>query len=302
MDGLILVDKPGGCTSHDVVQALRRILRFRKIGHFGTLDPMAEGLLLIGTGSATRLFPYLSRTRKIYEGSIRLSLATDTYDREGEIISQYDGPLPDRQTVEQAMAEFVGEIRQVPPPYSAKKFNGQPLYVSARKKKPVLLKPSLVTVFFFRMTEFSPPTFRFQAACSSGTYIRSLAHDLGTNLGCGACLDALRRTVVGDYKLDEARTLDEIEKLTKEDRIGDFLKPMESLLPEYPSVALEDPDVRLAKHGNSISLHTIRGTPPSLENEDGIVRLFDRDGQLIALGKLKTVTHELHPFLVFETD
>ena len=301
MDGLILVDKPKGCTSHDVVQALRRILSIRKIGHFGTLDPMAEGLLLIGIGKATRLFPYLSSTRKIYEGSIRLGLSTDTYDREGEITLEYRGSLPARRNVEQAMADFVGEIQQVPPPYSAKKFQGQPLYTRARKKLPVPLKPSPVTVFSFQMTAYSPPTFRFRTSCSSGTYIRSLAHDLGKNLSCGACLDALRRTSSGRYMLEEARTLEQIEKLSQEGKVGNFLQPLESLLTEYPAAALDDPEVRLAKHGNSISLQATRGFDPSLDDEYPIVRLFDREGHLIALGKLNQETRELHPFLVFET-
>ena len=302
MDGLILVDKPKGCTSHDVVNVLRRILRTRKIGHFGTLDPMAEGLLLIGIGKATRLFPFLSSTGKIYEGSIRLGLETDTYDREGEVTSRYQASLPDRQSVEQAMTEFVGEIQQVPPPYSSKKYKGQPLYVRARKKQPVPLKPSLVTVSSFQMTAFSPPTFRFQTSCSSGTYIRSIAHDLGKFLGCGACLDALKRTSVGGYRLEEARTLEKIEGLTLEGLVSDFLQPMESLLTEYPAAALDEPESRLAKHGNPISLQAIRGTDPPLYNEDAIVRLFDSEGHIIALGRLNLEGHEIHPFLVFETD
>jgi tRNA pseudouridine55 synthase len=299
MDGLILVDKPMGCTSHDIVHSLRRILNIKKIGHFGTLDPLAEGLLLIGVGKATRLFPYLSKTLKIYEGSIRLGLTTDTYDREGTITSQYEGPLPKKENVEQAMSGFIGDLQQVPPPYSAKKYKGQPLYVFARKNQPVPLKASPVKVFSFQITDYSQSLFRFSASCSSGTYIRSLAHDLGAILGCGACLDSLKRTGIGDYRLEDAATLEKIELLTEKGLLGEFLQPMESLLTEYPSVVLNDRETGLVKHGNSIPLHAIDVAPPPFKEPESNIRLFDREGQLIALGAIKKDGEEIHPFLVF---
>jgi tRNA pseudouridine55 synthase len=302
MDGLILIDKPPGCTSHDVVHTLRRILHEKKIGHFGTLDPMAEGLLLIGTGKATRLFPFLSRTRKTYEGRIRLGLTTDTYDREGKITARHGGALPDREAVEKAMAEFLGDILQAPPPYSAKKYMGKPLYVRARQNKPVHLEPVPVTVFSFEMTEFAPPAVGFRTACSSGTYIRSLAHDLGSRLGCGASLDSLRRTSVGIYAVAEARSPDEIRRLAEEGRIDDFLRPLESLLSDFPALRLDEAEARSIRHGNPIPMENRPGLLPVQDRDEGVVRLFDREGRLIALARPDTEGKALHPFLVFAAD
>jgi tRNA pseudouridine55 synthase len=301
MDGLILINKSLGCTSHDVVQSLRRLLHVKKIGHFGTLDPMAEGLLLIGVGKATRLFPFLSRTEKVYTGSIMLGESTDTYDAEGKITFRHEGPLPEKIHLEKAMEYFVGDFAQVPPPYSAKKFKGRPLYAHARNNRPVPLKPNPVTVFYFLLEKYSPPLIRFQVKCSSGTYIRSMAHDLGQKLGCGARLDTLKRTEVGPYSLLDSHNLEEIEEMATQGMIHTCVLPMSSLLPEYPQLILDDERIQLVVHGNPVPLRQFENPAPQPDDETCIYRIFDREGNLIALGKTIKESGEIHPFTVFTT-
>src|SRR4030042_1057422 len=188
MDGLILVDKPQGATSHDVVARIRRIIDQRQVGHFGTLDPLATGLLLVAVGSATRLFPRYSLHDKVYSGKMRLGYATDTYDAQGKPTSVESDRLPNRDTLVEAMGKFNGRLEQVPPPYSAKKVAGKPLYKWARAKKTVAPRASQVTVYAFNLGGYSPPHVEFDVHCASGTYVRSLVHALGQTLGCGAHL------------------------------------------------------------------------------------------------------------------
>lgn len=304
MDGLILVDKPQGATSHDVVARIRRILAQQRVGHFGTLDPLATGLLQVAVGSATRLFPYYSKHDKIYSGEMRLGFSTDTYDAQGKPTSEESGGLPGRGILVEAMKRFVGPLEQVPPPYSAKKVEGKPLYKWARAKKIVRPKASPVVVYAFNLKAYSPPLVKFDVHCGSGTYVRSLVHDLGQTLGCGAHLASLRRLSVGGHGIREARSLEEIEKLAGEGNREGFLLPLESLLPEAPKAVLSEPGCRRLQKGSPLPaefvlklIPAVPSSAPAAESSQAY-RLFSLEGRFLALARPVEGERALLPFLV----
>jgi tRNA pseudouridine55 synthase len=298
MDGLILVDKPGGVTSHDIVLKIRKIIGPEKVGHFGTLDPLATGLLLLAVGKATKLFPFFSKKDKVYRGKIRLGFSTDTYDALGRPLSEEHGGYPDRETLSKAMDAFVGEIKQVPPPYSAKKLNGKPLYKWARAKRMIHLEPSSVVVYSFDLTAYTPPFLDFESRCSSGTYVRSLAHDLGQFLGCGGHLAELRRLAVGGYDLSAAVSLERVQRLAEAGRMADFVLPLETMLPEFPKVILKDSGVRELQKGKILPVeHFLQVCRPAGTGEEEIYRLFSLEGRFLALAKKGQKQNGLLPFL-----
>jgi len=309
MDGLILVHKPKGVTSHDIVIWFRKNLRTKKVGHFGTLDPLATGLLLIALGKATRLFPYYLQFAKTYEGQIRLGYSTDTYDAEGEPASRESKNYPDKTKLLKNMKRFVGEIEQVPPPYSAKKYKGETLYKRVREQKEFELKSSTVTVHFFRLNEYCPPHVDFDVKCSSGTYIRSIAHDLGQCLGCGAHLNRLIRTEIGEFHIDKSHTVEEIKKMASLGQSAKFLLPIEALLPDFPRIVVNDSDAPRVRNGNSFfpdSLPSIpfqdkETTSAEIKKQD-LFRIFDSRGKLIAFAKKNAQNNSLRPFLVFQPE
>jgi tRNA pseudouridine55 synthase len=300
MDGLLLIDKPAGCTSHDVVLQLRRILGERRIGHAGTLDPDATGLLLVLVGRATRFFPFLAGEEKTYTGVIRLGFATDTYDASGHPTTAEAGALPSAEDVDAAMRRFEGEILQVPPPYSAKKIQGKPMYKLARAGRPVEPQPVPIRVLAFTLRDWTPPLAAFEARCSSGTYVRSLAHDLGRALGCGAHLRSLRRTAVGPFPIAEAHEIAGVEAAAGEGRAEALLVPLESLLPGTPSVTLRPEAVSWAASGSPLSaVHLEPGSAAPLEDAEApLVRILDPAGKLVGLAKPMPERAGLHPFLV----
>ena len=303
MDGLILVRKPVPATSHDVVAALRKILNQKKIGHFGTLDPLASGLLLAGVGKAARLFPFYSKMDKIYEGRIRLGFSTDTFDAAGQPTSAVCDIVPDRPAVENALPDFEGEITQIPPPYSAKKVGGIPLYAYARRKTPVEGRPFQVRVHSFELLEYVAPHFDFAVKCGSGTYIRTLAHDLGQRLGCGAHLAGLVRTGIGEFRLKDGLTLEEIRGFQEMDAAGKFLLPMESLLPSLAMIKVGEEGVQWIRNGRPVSAEQVADAegnrPPGLRDDPTIiVRVFSPDGRLIALARPAACPGHFAPFLV----
>ena len=217
---LFLIDKPAGCTSHDVVERVRRATSLARIGHSGTLDPMATGLLLLCAGGAARLQGFFTRLDKSYEGVIRLGRSTTTYDREGETVgSERDPSAVTAGLLEEAAATFRGEFQQSPPPYSAKKVQGRKFYELARRGEAVPLLPKKVRVSSFTLGEPREGRAEFAISCSSGTYIRSIANELGEKLGCGAHLESLRRTRIGDFHVRDAMTLERFEGLTPEQRL-----------------------------------------------------------------------------------
>jgi tRNA pseudouridine55 synthase len=228
-DGAILVDKPAGPTSHDVVDAIRRRFQIKKVGHCGTLDPNATGLLIIVLGRGTKLSERLMGDDKVYEGTIKFGESTDSYDSDGELTGSLPVMPMTLDELNEEAATFIGDLMQVPPMVSAIKKNGVPLYKLARKGIEVEREPRLIHIYNFRFTEYTEPLGKFRAACTKGTYIRSLAHDLGQKLGCGAHLTTLRRCASGKFDVAEALPLDTILNLTAAElgkRVMPFLKLM----------------------------------------------------------------------------
>jgi tRNA pseudouridine55 synthase len=204
LDGLLLVDKPEGCTSHDVVAAVRRHHQLKKIGHGGTLDPMATGLLVLLIGRGTRLFDRVTGDRKVYEGEVRLGITTDSQDREGAVVAEADPAGVTEAAFRAELDKWRGEVRQIPPMVSALKRGGRKLYDLARQGITVEREPRVVTMHQLDLLAFTPPTARIRLECSKGTYVRTLAHDIGVGLGCGAHLCALRRTASGPFRVEDA--------------------------------------------------------------------------------------------------
>lgn len=256
MNAVLIIDKPSGLTSHDVVARLRAILSQQAVGHLGTLDPIATGILPLALGKMTRLAQFYLASEKSYEGVIKFGFATDTYDAEGEPMTMERGLERTLEEVREMAKKFHGKIEQMPPPFSAKKIHGVPAYKLARKKKDVPLKPATVEITEFEIIDLQDRYARFRARVGSGTYIRSIAHDLGQMVGCGAHLQTLRRTVVGEFTLADARSFDEIEQAAHEieaERESLFIHPRR-LLPAFPSVTAADDVVNRIRHGQAVNL------------------------------------------------
>ncbi len=237
MNGLLVIDKPGGITSHDVVSRLRRITGEKSIGHLGTLDPMATGVLPLLMGKFTRLAQYFSASEKSYIGAIRFGFATDTYDAEGELVGERMCPSLNLDQIRAAAARFHGEMQQMPPPFSAKKIAGTPAYKLARAGRPVELKPSTIVIRSFEIAAFAGEKASFAMSISAGGYVRSVAHELGQALGCGAHLSALRRTQAGVFTLADAHALEELQSFAGDvARLESLCIHPRSLLREMPSV------------------------------------------------------------------
>ena len=254
MNGILVIDKPSGLTSHDVVNRLRRILHERSVGHLGTLDPSATGVLPMVVGSLTRLAQFYLKVGKTYEGVIRFGFATDTYDAEGEAkgaLKAIDLSLPQ---VKALANEFVGLIEQTPPPFSAKKIQGVPAYKLARKNKEVPLKPVQVEVKESEIQSVDGDRAAFRLSVASGTYVRSLAHDIGIKLGCGAHLESLRRTVVGEFTLAGTHTLEEVDTSCKASELERVFIHPRKLLPEFPSVSVTDEIAAHIRSGRTVNL------------------------------------------------
>lgn len=294
--GVLVVDKPEGPTSHDVVACARRALRQRQVGHAGTLDPMATGVLVLVVGRATRLAQFLSGREKSYEARIRLGISTDTWDRTGTVVSRHPPgePLPDADAIRVAIASFLGEHEQAAPAFSAKKIGGVRAYDLAREGRPVAVAPSRVTLHSVEVTAIDPPCVDLRLRCSAGYYVRALADSLGRRLGCGACLEALRRTASGAFSLEAALTLDTL--------VGDpdlalaRLVPPEAALPDLPAVVLDEAGARRARHGNEVGPADCR--PGSDPGEAAAVRLLDPSGRLLAVGRPAARRGFLHPVVV----
>jgi len=304
MDGALIIDKPAGLSSHDVVLGARRILRERRVGHTGTLDPFATGVLIVLLGKATRLAQFLSGVDKEYEAIIRLGYSTDTGDRTGNPIA---GPAakPEAWTeekIEAALQTLRGEIDQVPPMYSAKKVGGRKLYDLARRGESVERQPIHVCIYEFAamrpagqlIKDNLDGTFDFhtRVSCSSGTYVRTLAEDFGKRLYVGAHLAELRRTRVGNFSIDEAITLDELKIHFGEESIGEVLVPPGATISQLPFVHLTPEDVSRANHGREVRV------AESNWGDGENVRMCDGDNELVAVGRYDANTNSLHPRVV----
>lgn len=309
MNGLILVHKPQNLTSHDVVDSIRKALHVRKVGHFGTLDPLATGLLLVAVGNATRFFPFFSKFHKVYTGEIRLGFSTDTYDSTGSPSSAEKRIFPDESTLTNIMKDFEGEGIQNPPLFSAKKFKGKPLYSFARQNKKIAIRPQKVHIHSFKLLSYTPPLLEFEAKCSSGTYIRSLAHDLGERTQCGAHLSKLIRVQVGDFHLNDSFSLEKIRLLSQQGKSSEFMIPLEALLSDFPKITVKKAEAFLAKNGNTIFPENMAEALPSRRKSadsntvksEKIFKLFSPEGRFLALARQSPEGNGLHPFLVIDT-
>lgn len=272
MDGILIVRKEKGYTSHDVVAKLRGILHMRKIGHTGTLDPDAEGVLPVVFGKATKLVELLTEKEKTYEAVLHLGIETDTQDITGSVLKRSPVSVS-AEEVQGVIMSFLGEQQQIPPMYSALKVNGRKLYELAREGQTVERKPRAVIFSDITIRETDIPYVRFSVTCSKGTYIRTLCHDIGMKLGCGACMEELTRTASGNFRIEESLTLDEISEKMKDGSIEDCIIPIEEVLKEYPEICCDRYGDRLLMNGN--------GIPEKMLNKqykEGWVRMCSSEG------------------------
>jgi tRNA pseudouridine55 synthase len=311
-DGALVIDKPKGKTSHDVVDAVRHLAGFRQIGHLGTLDPLATGVLVLLLGRATRLVQFYSGRRKRYSAGFRFGFATDTYDSDGEAQAPDAAPSLDRAILEKLAAERVGRFEQMPPSFSAKKIHGRPAYELARKKQPVELKSVEVELFEYTLTEIENSIARFVIECSSGTYIRSLAHEMGQKLGFGAHLAEITRLAVGEFSLDQAIKLEELAEGARAGKFANYVIKLENLLPNFPRANVLPVVERRVRHGTKFNVMISQIQPGRAEPPPGStseldageprpprLRVFNQQDRLIAIAEA-VVPRTYQPVVVFE--
>ncbi|HLY60160.1 MAG TPA: tRNA pseudouridine(55) synthase TruB [Terriglobia bacterium] len=301
ISGILIIDKPAGMTSHDVVDAVRRILGLRQVGHFGTLDPFATGVLPLSLCKATRFAQFYLKSRKAYEGTIRFGVTTDTYDSTGKAAAEPVAVKLDPMQLEKLFQIFTGRILQTPPPYSAKRVGGTRAYKLARKNLPVNLAPVEVEIYALELLGVDGDSARFAVECSGGTYVRSMAHDMGQKLGCGAHLAGLRRTAVAEFTGQQAVTLEQLDLAVREGRVKDCLVPLEALLPGCPELLVRGREETNIRHGHSFQLpHALRpgrGTQGGGAMPVSLVKVMNPDRRLIAIAR-HVSGNVYHPELV----
>jgi tRNA pseudouridine55 synthase len=291
VDGVIIVDKPREWTSHDVVNKMRRLAGTRKVGHLGTLDPGATGVLPLVIGRATRLAQFFTRNDKTYQGVIHFGYSTDSYDMDG-VATSPETPVTLDWQLESLLDRFRGEIQQVPPPVSAKKVAGRPAYELARKGQPMELEPVTVNVYELQLLSVDGCEASVLLHCSAGTYVRSIAHDAGQALGCGAFLKSLRRTASGDFNIERARTLEELAALAGEGRLQEALIPAAELLPAFPAELVDAITAGHIRNGRDF-----RVSPFQAREGSRYVKAVTPQGELVAIGEAR-LPHLYHPVLV----
>lgn len=292
MDGLIVADKPAGWTSHDVVNRMRRMANTKKVGHLGTLDPDATGVLPLVIGRATRLAQYFQRTDKVYEAVVHFGWSTDSYDAAGAATSPETEVTLDRDRMEVELASFRGKISQVPPAVSAKKIGGTPAYRLVRQNIVVEMKPVDVEIYSLEILDCTGADLTIRVHSSTGTYIRSIAHDLGQTLGCGAFLSRLRRISAGGFDLSMAHTLDRLAALAEAGNLAEALIPCAELLPEFPSELVDDSTAGFIRQGRDFRVSPFRPEPDAK-----FVKAVSYEGDLVAIGEA-VLPHLYHPVLV----
>jgi len=292
MDGVFVVDKPAGWTSHDVVNKMRRIAGTRRVGHLGTLDPMATGVLPLVVGRATRLSQFYARSEKVYDAVICFGRATDTYDAEGKPVGEQVPYTVTPEAIERMLVPFRGKIQQTPPPISAKKIGGTPAYKLARKNIAVELKPVEVTIHSIELVGCDGAEARIKVHCSAGTYLRSIAHELGQAAGCGAHLKSLVRLVSGDFTMDQANTLEKLAGLSAAGKLDEALVPSARLLPEFPTEMVDSITAGQIRQGRDF-----RVSPFRVRKGARFVKALTEDGALLAIGEAK-LPNVYHPILV----
>lgn len=289
MDGVLVLDKPAGITSHDAVAKVRKILGIKRIGHLGTLDPLATGVLPLVVGRATRLAQFFREREKVYEGVMRLGFATNTYDRMGTATTAEVIPQATRDEVELVFRELTGEYEQQPPPVSAKKIDGVPAYKLARRNQPVDLPAVPIEVMEIAVLSVELPLVRFRVTCSGGTYVRSLVHDAGRRLGCGAHVAELRRLASGEFREGGAVTLERLRELQEAGRASEALLPADQLLPEFPPYRLPPAVVNDVMHGRDFRTYPPLSAPR--------IKVLAPNGQLLAIAERATAGF-YHPSVV----
>jgi len=277
LDGALVLRKPKGMTSHDVVNRVRRITGERSVGHLGTLDPMATGVLPMLTGKLTRLAQFYLKSEKEYVGTIHFGYATDTYDADGEMVGT---PIPAELNLgklKEIAKQFVCEIEQMPPPFSAKKVQGVPAYKLARRNIETELKPVSISVHKFEILQLDENNAEFEIDVSAGTYVRSIAHEMGKIVGCGAHLERLERTRSGGFTLQQSVSLEELDAAVRENRVNQVMVPAKQLLPNIPNVIADEDAANKIRHGNAVNL-------PVFEKAI-LVKIFNAEGVLMAVGQ-----------------
>ena len=287
LNGVLVLDKPKDLSSTEAVERIKRSLKIRKAGHGGTLDPFATGVLPICLGKGTKIAQFILEGDKVYEGGFELGIVTDTYDLTGKVVEK--NPVPDlsEEEIQRAMAEFLGEVEQVPPPYSAAKYKGRPLYKWARKGIKVEKKPKKVEILEFKLQKIEHSLVYFKIRCSKGTYVRSLIHELGQRLGCGAVLVELRRVRKGPFTIEEAMTLEEVEELFREGRLEERIKSLAEALEFIPAVTVSAATAQSIRQGRLLSLNVL-GSLIKLQKVPRKprvpwLRLVSEEGDLVAV-------------------
>ena len=278
MDGVLIIDKPAGWTSHDVVAKIRNITRIKKVGHTGTLDPFATGVLALTLGRATRLTNYFLASDKVYRGVMRFGFATTTFDLDGEPLGQDTEPLLDRCRLEEIFSRYLGTVSQTLPPFSAKKVHGKPMYAYARKGVEMEASTKEITIRSLKLLACEGSEAEFELECGAGTYARSLAHDIGRDYGCGAHLVRLSRTKSGEFPIETAAGLREGDQFHPAEFFLSRIIPLRNLLPELPSIVISEGDKQRLVHGMDLNLLTSAPNAPEF-------RLMDEAGNFIALGQ-----------------
>jgi tRNA pseudouridine55 synthase len=289
ISGVLIIDKPAGITSHDVVARVRKILHQRQVGHFGTLDPFATGVLPVSVGKATRFAQFYLKSRKAYEGMIRFGFSTDTYDATGAPSSEAVPVVVKAAELERQFRGFTGRLLQTPPPYSAKRVGGVRAYELARQHKPVNLAPVEVEIYAFELLGFEGDQVRFAVECSGGTYVRSLAHDLGQKIGCGGHLAGLRRTAVAEFKENRAVTLERLQEAAQLGNVESCLVRLEALLPDCPELMVRGREETSVRHGRTFELAQAlrpgRGGAPGHAPVANLLKILGSERRLIAVAR-----------------
>jgi tRNA pseudouridine55 synthase len=294
MDGIFNINKVTGMTSHDVVAKIRKHLHQKRVGHTGTLDPLASGVLPICVGQATRVAQYLSESGKAYQAEIIFGAATDTYDAEGSITSTASTTHLTMTLIEETLEQFRGPQMQLPPRYSAIKILGQPAYKRARAGEEITLEPRPIIIYSLEILDWIPPRLTLTVECSKGTYIRSLAHDLGTMLGCYAYLGALIRTRSGPFTLSESITLEQLSNAVETNSVQQLHFPIDKALEQFPAITLDAETVERVRHGNTFTTTTA--------NNSGLARAYDSNGNFLAIAEWNEGQDAWQPKKVFASD
>jgi tRNA pseudouridine55 synthase len=289
ISGVLIIDKPASATSHDVVAIVRRILGIRQVGHFGTLDPFATGVLPLSVGKATRFAQFYLKSRKAYDGTIRFGFSTETYDATGKPNSEPVAVQLDQQNLEGVLRGFTGRIMQTPPPFSAKRVGGTRAYKLARRRIPVHLAPVEVEIYALELLSVEGDQASISVECSGGTYVRSLAYDVGVKLGCPAHLAGLRRTAVAEFAMQQAITLEKLDVTARQGNVEDCIVPMESLLPGCPELLVRGREEISVRHGHAFelpqSLRPGRGIQPGSAPAANLLKILNPERRLIAVAR-----------------